>query len=64
MFKTKEEKIIAKAFEAWLEDYIKNPESFEPEIKTIMRKLKSKGKKCTYGNLCVETLKSYISKVI
>jgi len=59
------EKLAAKAFNRWLDDYEKNPEKFEHTWATVRRHLKQKaaGVEPTYGEKCVEMLNWYIDEL-
>jgi hypothetical protein len=54
----------AKAFNAWMYDYIKHPEKFEREWKSVSTFIaeKSAGKTPTYGETCAAVLRRYIAK--
>ena len=57
-------KNLAKAFNAWMYDYIEDPEQFQREM-TIVKKYAiqlGEGEEPTYGDNCAATLMHYLEK--
>lgn len=52
---------IARAFNAWMQDYVDHPEKFEREWKSVGQFLTEKtgGKEPSYGEICAVVLERY-----
>ena len=55
----------AAAFNAWMEDYMNNPQAYEDSHDSAVRHLKEKlnGKEPSYGAVCAEVLVKYLNKL-
>lgn len=56
---------FAAAFNAWVEDYIHNPQGYEDSYETAMRHVseKLKGEEASYGQVAAEVFQSYLDKL-
>jgi len=55
----------AAAFNAWMNDYISDPQAYENSHDSAVRHLKEKlnGEEPSYGEICAEVLVNYLNKL-
>ena len=55
----------AAAFNAWMDDYMNNPQAYEDSHDSAVRHLKEKlnGEEPSYGAVCAEVLVNYLNKL-
>jgi len=55
----------AAAFNAWMDDYVNNPQAYESIYDTAMRHVSEKlgGYEASYGEVCAEVLVNYLNKL-
>lgn len=55
----------AAAFNAWMDDYVNNPEKFESTTKSALDHLRERmdGRPPTYGETSAATFEAYLSQV-
>ena len=55
----------ASAFNAWMDDYMNNPQAYENSHDSAVRHLKEKlnGEEPSYGEVCAEVLVNYLNKL-
>lgn len=55
----------AAAFNAWMDDYVNNPQAYENSHDSAVRHLKEKlnGEEPSYGEVCAEVLVNYLNKL-
>lgn len=55
----------ASAFNAWMDDYVNNPQAYESNYDTAMRHVSEKlgGYEPSYGEVCAEVLVNYLNKL-
>lgn len=55
----------AAAFNAWMSDYVNNPQAYENSHDSAVRHLKEKlnGEEPSYGEVCAEVLVNYLNKL-
>ena len=55
----------AAAFNAWMDDYVNNPQVYENSHDSAVRHLKEKlnGEEPSYGEVCAEVLVNYLNKL-
>ena len=55
----------AAAFNAWMDDYVNNPQAYEDSHDSAVRHLKEKlnGEEPSYGEVCAEVLVNYLNEV-
>ena len=55
----------AAAFNAWMQDYINDPQAYESIYDTAMRHVSEKlgGYEASYGEVCAEVLVNYLNKL-
>ena len=56
---------FAAAFNAWMDDYMNNPQAYEDSHDSAVRHLKEKlnGQEPSYGAVCAEVLVKYLNKL-
>lgn len=54
---------LARAFNAWMDDYVNHPETFTSTTATALAHLRDRidGREPTYGEVSAATLKAYLS---
>lgn len=55
----------AAAFNAWMDDYVNNPQAYESVYDTAMRHVSEKlgGHEASYGEVCAAVLVNYLNKL-
>lgn len=58
------DKVVAAAFNLWMDDFVNNPDAFRSATSGALRHLKERGEggPVSYGDECAVVLREYIAK--